>query len=149
MRAVVQRVRNAVVSVGGKEVGACGFGLLVYLGIAKDDSVRDADYLVEKISGLRVFDDEAGKMNCSVLDAGGGLLIISQFTLLGDARHGKRPSYGGAETPERAIPLYEYFTRKIKEKNISCETGVFGGDMRVSYTNEGPVTILLDSKRIF
>lgn len=146
MRAVVQKVRNASVSVGEKEIGQCGFGLLVYLGIAKGDSEKDADYLAEKISGLRVFEDEYGKMNLSVQDIHGGLLVISQFTLLGDTRHGKRPYYGDAEVPEKAFLLYNYFIQKIKERQIPCETGAFGADMRVFSLNEGPVTILLESK---
>jgi D-tyrosyl-tRNA(Tyr) deacylase len=149
MRAVVQRVSRAEVTVGGESVGKIRMGLLVLLGVAADDSERDADYLVEKVIGLRIFEDEAGKMNLAVGQAGGAVLAVSQFTLYGDVRRGKRPSFDGAAPPERARELYEYFVQRIREAGLSCETGRFRAVMKVELVNEGPVTILLDSGKLF
>lgn len=148
MRAVVQRVKRASVSVGGKTVGAIDAGLLVFLGIAPADSAADIEYTVKKCTNLRVFEDEAGKMNKSVLDVGGSLLLISQFTLHGDARKGNRPSFSTAAPPEIAIPLYEKTIAAFRQL-VHTETGVFGADMQVELLNDGPVTILLDSERLF
>jgi D-tyrosyl-tRNA(Tyr) deacylase len=149
MRAVVQRVSRAEVTVGGESVGKIGMGLLVLLGVAADDSERDADYLAEKVTGLRIFEDEAGKMNLAVGQAGGAVLAVSQFTLYGDVRRGKRPSFDEAAPPERAGELYEYFVQRIREAGLSCETGRFRAMMKVELVNEGPVTILLDSGKLF
>jgi D-tyrosyl-tRNA(Tyr) deacylase len=149
MRAVVQRVSRASVKVDGNVVGQIHDGLLVLLGVAHDDNESDADYLAEKITGLRVFEDPDGKMNLSVLDAKGALLAVSQFTLLGDVRRGKRPSFDEAARPERAKRLYEYFVERVRLKGVLCETGTFQAMMQVELINEGPVTILLDSKKNF
>jgi len=148
MRAVVQRVTEAQVSVAGEVVAEIGPGLLVLLGVARDDSGEDVDYLAEKIARLRIFDDEMGKMNRSLLDVAGGMLVVSQFTLYGDVRRGRRPSYTEAAEPAKANTLYEYFVGRVKEEGIKVETGVFQAMMRVSLTNDGPVTILLDSRRV-
>ena len=147
MRAVVQRVSSAEVKIDGKAVGSIGRGFLILLGVNASDEICDADYIVKKVSGLRVFDDENGKMNLSLKDAGGELLVVSQFTLYGDARHGNRPSFTEAALPDKAVPLYEYTVSKLK-RAFRVETGVFGADMQVSLVNDGPVTILLDSSRI-
>jgi D-tyrosyl-tRNA(Tyr) deacylase len=149
MRAVVQRVRNAVVSVEGVVTGKISRGILVYLGVAQRDSESDAVYLAEKIAGLRIFPDSAGVMNRSVLETGGGVLAVSQFTLVADARKGRRPSYSHAADPAEAKKLYEYFIKKIRGQGLACEQGVFQAHMDVSYTNDGPVTILLDSTKLF
>ncbi|MDR2069353.1 MAG: D-tyrosyl-tRNA(Tyr) deacylase [Spirochaetaceae bacterium] len=149
MRAVVQRVRDARVSVEGKAAGKIAWGILVYLGVARGDSEADAGYLAEKIAGLRIFPDSAGLMNRSVLESGGAVLAVSQFTLLADARKGRRPSYSNAAGGAEAEGLYEYFMEKIREQGLICESGIFQADMDVSYTNDGPVTILLDSKKLF
>ena len=149
MRAVVQRVTRASVKVGEDLVGEIGDGLLVLLGVADDDTESDADYLAEKISGLRIFEDEAGKMNLGVVDAGGAVLAVSQFTLYGDVRRGKRPSFDAAARPERACELYDYFVGKIRAAGLRCETGRFQAMMNVELINSGPVTILLDSKKTF
>jgi len=148
MRAVVQRVTEAQVSVGDVIVGETGPGLLVLLGVARDDSNADADYLVEKIAHLRIFDDETGKMNRSLLEIAGSMLVVSQFTLYGDVRRGRRPSYTEAAEPVKANTLYEYFVGQVKQLGIKVETGVFQAMMRVNLTNDGPVTILLDSRRV-
>ena len=148
MRAVVQRVLSAEVAVGGVAVGSIGKGFLVLLGVHVSDEMTDADYIVKKLSGLRVFEDEQGKMNLSLKDAGGELLVVSQFTLYGDARHGNRPSFIEAALPDKAVPLYEYVVEKLRE-SFRVETGVFGAEMKVSLVNDGPVTILLDSKKQF
>ena len=148
MRAVVQRVREASVSIGGEAVGSIGQGFLVLLGVHSSDERKDADYIIKKVSGLRVFEDGEGKMNLSLADANGELLIVSQFTLYGDARHGNRPAFIEAALPEKAIPLYEYVVEKLREV-FRVETGRFGADMQVSLINDGPVTILLDSKKLF
>ncbi|MDR0375313.1 MAG: D-tyrosyl-tRNA(Tyr) deacylase [Treponema sp.] len=144
MKAVVQIVKNASVSVGGTVVGRCEKGLLVYLGVAKGDSCEAASFLAEKISGLRIFGDAEGKMNLSVKDVGGGVLVVSQFTLLADARKGKRPSYSGAADPHVAAELYERFMEEIRRRGIACESGVFQAHMEVAYINDGPVTIILE-----
>jgi D-aminoacyl-tRNA deacylase len=149
MRAVVQRVSSASVSVEGKIVGEIGHGLLVLLGIAATDTAADAAYLAEKIAGLRIFEDPAGKMNLSISDIGGAVLAVSQFTLLGDVRRGKRPSFDDAARPEQARELYEAFVAQIRRHGLRCETGQFQATMSVSLVNEGPVTILLDSAKSF
>ncbi|MDR3167833.1 MAG: D-tyrosyl-tRNA(Tyr) deacylase [Treponema sp.] len=149
MRAVVQRIRNARVLSEGRVSGELAAGLLVYLGVAEGDTEEDAEYLAEKIGTLRIFEDREGKMNLAVAEAGGGVLTISQFTLLADARKGRRPSYSKAAHPDRAKALYEYFMEKIRAQGLPCEGGVFQTHMQVSYTNDGPVTILLDSKKAF
>lgn len=149
MRAVVQRVSSASVQVTGKTVGSIDIGLMVLLGVEESDTEKDADYLVEKIVGLRVFEDPDGKMNLSVNDVGGSLLVVSQFTLLGDVRKGKRPSFNTAANPDLGNALYEYFVRRTRERNSKTETGKFRASMAVSLVNDGPVTILLDSKKIF
>jgi len=149
MRAVVQRVSQASVTVEGRTVGAIGPGLLVLLGVSQTDAEADADYLAEKIAGLRIFEDAEGKMNLSVADSGGAVLAVSQFTLYGDVRRGKRPSFDVAAGPERARELYECFVARIRATGLVCETGKFRAMMSVSLTNEGPVTILLDSTKNF
>jgi len=149
MRAVVQRVSRAQVSVGEEVVGRIKAGLLVLLGVAKSDTQADADYLAAKIVGLRIFEDEQRKMNLSVTDCGGEVLAVSQFTLYGDVRKGKRPSFDEAAPPQIANELYEYFVRKVRESGIVCETGRFQAMMNVELVNDGPATILLDSKRAF
>jgi D-tyrosyl-tRNA(Tyr) deacylase len=149
MRAVVQRVSHASVSVDGQIVGEIGLGLLVLLGVASDDAETDADYLAEKIVGLRIFDDSDGKMNLSVIDIKGAVLAVSQFTLFGDVRRGKRPSFDAAARPELAKKLYEYFVERVRAAGVRCETGVFQATMKVDLVNEGPVTIMLDSKKVF
>jgi D-aminoacyl-tRNA deacylase len=149
MRTVIQRVLRAQVSVGEEIVGKIGPGLLVLLGIAKSDTQADADYLASKILGLRIFDDENGTMNLSVADTHGSVLVVSQFTLYGDLRKGKRPSFDQAAPPQVANDLYEYFVGKIRESSIHCETGRFQAMMQVELVNDGPVTILLDSNRAF
>jgi len=149
MRAVIQRVSRAQVSVGEEVVGKIGAGLLVLLGIAKTDTQADADYLAGKIVGLRLFDDESGKMNLSLGETGGSVLAVSQFTLYGDVRKGRRPSFDEAAPPQLANGLYEYFVSKIREAGLVCETGRFQARMEVELVNDGPVTILLDSSRSF
>jgi D-aminoacyl-tRNA deacylase len=149
MRAVVQRVSHAKVTVKGEVAGQIGAGLLVLLGVGQDDSKSDADYLAEKICGLRVLEDDTGKMNLSVADVRGAVLAVSQFTLYGDVRRGKRPSFDAAARPERARELYEYFVERIRGSGLRCETGRFQEMMQVELVNDGPVTILLDSKKMF
>lgn len=149
MRAVVQRVSRASVKVDDQVVGAIDAGLLVLLGVAQDDSEADADYLADKIIGLRIFEDGDGKMNLSVIDTRGAILAVSQFTLFGDVRRGKRPSFDAAARPEQAKKLYEYFVERVQAAGVRCETGTFQAMMKVELANEGPVTILLDSKKNF
>ena len=149
MRAVVQRVTRASVTVDGKIVGEIGSGLVVLLGIARDDTKLDAAYLAEKISALRIFNDEAGKMNLSVKELKGALLIISQFTLYGDVRRGLRPSWIDAAAPEVAEPLYDFFVRQASTLVERVATGSFRAMMQVELVNDGPVTILLDSRKLF
>ena len=149
MRAVVQRVSRAQVTVNGEIAGRIGLGLLVLLGVGRDDGEADATYLAEKIAGLRVFEDAEGKMNRSVQEVGGSVLAVSQFTLYGDVRRGKRPSFDGAAPPEKARRLYEFFVEQIRAAGLRCETGRFQEMMQVELVNEGPVTILLDSGKAF
>jgi D-tyrosyl-tRNA(Tyr) deacylase len=149
MRAVVQRVTRAQVSADGNLVGKIGPGLVVLLGVAKSDTQADAEYLAAKITGLRIFEDENGKMNLSLVETHGAVLAVSQFTLYGDVRKGKRPSFDEAAPPELARELYEYFIAKIRESGVPCETGRFQATMQVELVNDGPVTILLDSSRAF
>lgn len=149
MRAVVQRVSRASVKVNGEFTGTITDGLLILLGVARDDAESDVDYLADKVSGLRIFEDEAGKMNLSVSDVGGAVLAVSQFTLFGDVRKGKRPSFDAAARPERARELYEHFVARIRSLGLRCETGRFQEAMEVELTNQGPVTILLDSRKLF
>lgn len=149
MRAVVQRVINADVTVEQKITGEIQKGFVVLLGVEDDDDIKDVHYMVDKISGLRVFEDEDEKMNLSLLDVGGQVLAVSQFTLLGDARKGKRPSFIKAARPEKAKELYDEFVKQIKEKGIPVGEGIFQADMLVRIYNDGPVTILLDSKKLF
>jgi D-tyrosyl-tRNA(Tyr) deacylase len=137
------------VSVGSEVVGKIGGGLLVLVGVGKTDIQIDADYLAAKVVGLRVFEDENGKMNRSVVETGGGVLAVSQFTLYGDVRKGKRPSFDEAAPPQAANELYEFFVRKVREAGVSCETGRFQAMMQVELVNDGPVTILLDSTKTF
>ena len=148
MRAVVQRVSRAQVRVGDEIVGKIDAGLLVLVGMAKTDAPADADYLAEKILGLRIFEDEGGKMNRSLTETRGAVLAVSQFTLYGDVKKGRRPSFDQAAPPALANELYEYFVRKIREAGFVCETGRFQAMMQVELVNEGPVTILLDSARL-
>lgn len=149
MRAVVQRVSRAKVTVAGEIAGEIGSGLLVLLGVGQADRENDADYLAEKVVGLRIFEDDGGKMNRSVADVGGGVLVVSQFTLYGDVRKGRRPSFDDAARPEKARTLYEYFVSRVRAAGLPCETGRFQEMMDVELVNAGPVTILLDSGRAF
>jgi D-aminoacyl-tRNA deacylase len=149
MRAVIQRVSRCRVTVDGKTVGEIGDGLLVLLGVDNADAEPAADYLVDKIIGLRIFEDAEEKMNLSVQDAGGAVLVVSQFTLYGDVRRGKRPSFDAAARPEEAKRLYEYFVARIRAAGLRCETGQFQAMMDVELVNSGPVTILLDSEKSF
>jgi D-tyrosyl-tRNA(Tyr) deacylase len=145
MRAVLQRVTEAKVEVDHSVAGQIGAGLLILLGVSKTDTVKDADYLVEKILNLRIFEDDAGKMNRSLIDTAGALLVVSQFTLYGDARKGRRPSFDAAAPAEQARALYEYFVERARLSGVSVETGIFQADMAVSLTNNGPVTLILES----
>ena len=149
MRAVVQRVSRAEVSVGPELVGRIGAGLCVLVGVGQGDLEADARGLAEKVTGLRIFEDGGGRMNLSLLDTGGALLAISQFTLFGDVRKGKRPSFTDAMEPERASELFESFCSACRERGVSVATGRFRAEMRVELVNEGPVTILLDTKKAF
>ena len=149
MRAVVQRVSRAKVTVGGAITGEIEQGLLVLLGVGAGDTRADADYLADKIAGLRLFEDSDGKMNLPVAEVGGAVLAVSQFTLYGDVRRGKRPSFDGAAAPQAARELYEYFVEKIRGAGLRCETGRFQEMMKVELVNEGPVTILIDSTKAF
>jgi D-tyrosyl-tRNA(Tyr) deacylase len=149
MRAVVERVSRAKVTVNGWISGEIGMGLLVLLGVGQEDTDSDANYLAEKIAGLRIFEDHDGKMNRSVQEVGGSVLAVSQFTLYGDVRRGKRPSFDAAAPPEHARRLYELFVEHICEAGLRCETGRFQEMMQVELVNEGPVTILLDSGKAF
>jgi D-tyrosyl-tRNA(Tyr) deacylase len=149
MRGVVQRVSTASVSVDGTMVGAIGPGLVVLIGVANGDGAADIDYVVTKISGLRVFDDEQGRMNRSVVEAGGAVLAISQFTLAGDVRRGRRPAFDDAAPAAEARPAYEAVVAGLRKTGLNVETGVFQAHMALTLTNDGPVTILLDSRRTF
>jgi D-tyrosyl-tRNA(Tyr) deacylase len=149
MRAVIQRASRAQVAVADEIVGKIGSGLLVFLGASKADSEDDADYLAEKVVGLRIFEDAQEKMNLSVLDVRGEVLVVSQFTLYGDVRRGRRPSFDDAAPPERAHELYQHFVKRIRASGLRCETGRFQAMMKVELVNHGPVTILLDSTKLF
>jgi D-tyrosyl-tRNA(Tyr) deacylase len=149
VRAVVQRVSGASVRVDGATVGEIGPGLVVLLGVGRDDRDSDAEYVADKVLNLRVFPDEAGQMNRSVVDVAGGVLVVSQFTLLGDVRRGRRPSYSEAAPPEEADRLYTHFVDQLRPSGLSVATGVFRTMMDVALVNQGPVTILLDSRRQF
>jgi len=147
LRAVIQRVKHANVVIDGRVNGEIKKGILILLGIHNEDTNKDIKWLVNKLTGLRIFEDSEGKMNLSVEDIEGEILIISQFTLYGDARKGKRPSFTEAARPEKAIPLYEEFIKQIREKGIKTETGIFGADMKVNLLNDGPVTLIIDSPK--
>lgn len=149
MRAVVQRVSRARVSVSGETVGEIGRGLVILLGVAREDAESDTDYLAGKITGLRIFEDEDRNMNRSVADVGGSILAVSQFTLYGDVRKGKRPSFDSAAPAEQARMLYEKFIARVKAIGVACQSGRFQEDMQVELINDGPVTILLDSSKVF
>ena len=144
MKAVVQRVKQTRLSVDGKTVSEIPFGLTVFLGVKVGDTEKEAAYLAKKIAGLRIFEDENGKMNLSVKDVGGEVLLVSQFTLYGDASHGNRPSFTLAERPERAEPLYEFAVQELSSYGVTVKKGVFGADMKIEQYNDGPVTILLE-----
>jgi D-aminoacyl-tRNA deacylase len=149
MRAVVQRVKRAQVTVNGEITGKIDRGLLVFIGVAHNDTEADASYLADKVIGLRVFEDENRKMNLTGSDVGGQILVVSQFTLFGDVRRGKRPSFDDAAPPQRARELYEYFAQRIHARGLHCETGRFQEMMQVELVNDGPVTILIDSAKTF
>jgi D-aminoacyl-tRNA deacylase len=149
MRAVVQRVSRAQVTVDAELVGKIGRGLLVLLAVSREDTDKDADYVAEKIAGLRIFEDENGKMNLDVAAIGGGVLVVSQFTLYGDVRRGKRPSFDASAAPECARQLYEHFVERIRAAGLPCQTGRFQEMMQVELVNDGPVTILVDSTKAF
>jgi D-tyrosyl-tRNA(Tyr) deacylase len=149
MRVVIQRVLQAKVEVNSRTVGRIDKGFLVYLGVGKDDTIKDAEFIAEKLVNLRIFPDEAGKMNLSLLDVGGKILLISNFTLHGDCRKGRRPGFDNAAEPNLANQLYEKVADLITQQGVSVEKGVFGEYMHVTSTNDGPVTFLLDSSRMF
>ena len=149
MRAVVQRVSRAQVAVQGEVTGRINRGIVVLLAVGNADGESDADYLADKIVGLRIFEDESGKMNLAVSDIRGEVLVVSQFTLYGDVRRGKRPSYDQAAPPQQARELYEYFVERIRATGLVCETGRFQETMQVELVNDGPVTVLLDSAKTF
>ena len=149
MRAVVQRVKEADVTVDNNITGSIKQGLMVLLGVEEGDTETDALYMADKITGLRIFEDEEGKMNLSIKDVGGDILAVSQFTLLGDARKGKRPSFSKAARPDEANRLYRHFIDLVNERDVKTEEGVFQAEMLVRIYNDGPVTILLDSKKLF
>ncbi len=144
MRAVIQRVRYTELKVDGELISSIPFGLTVFLGVGVGDDFINADKMAYKIARLRIFEDEADKMNLSVKDVGGEVLMVSQFTLYGDCAHGNRPSFTGAELPERANSLYEYCVKKLSEEGITVKKGVFGADMKISQSNDGPVTIIME-----
>ena len=148
MRALIQRVSRASVTINGAVHGAIGRGFLVLLGVTEGDTEADARYLADKCVGLRVFTDENDKMNLSLADVGGGLLIVSQFTLYGDCSHGRRPSFTAAARPDTAIPLYEAFVARCRESGLPVETGEFGADMKVELLNDGPVTLWMDTAQM-
>lgn len=149
MRLVVQRVTHASVAIDGEVVGTCGKGYMVLVGAQEGDSEKDVSYCIDKTANLRIFEDEDGKMNLSIRDVGGSVLAISQFTLLGDARHGRRPSFIQAARPETAKPTYEMYCDGLRAQGIAVETGIFQADMQVALVNDGPVTILVDSRKDF
>ena len=149
MRAIIQRVSRAAVTVENEMVGEIGAGILLLLGISNDDAETDALYLLEKTLNLRIFEDAAGKMNLSLVETNGALLVVSQFTLYGDARRGRRPSFSNAAAPDEARTLYEFFVSEARKQLVKVETGRFRAMMQVELTNDGPVTILLDSTKLF
>lgn len=149
MRLVIQRVNHADVQVSGKEIASCGKGLLVLLGVTHDDSMEDVEYCASKTLGLRIFEDEDEKMNLSIQDIQGEILVVSQFTLYGDIRKGRRPSFVNSAKPDKANELYEEYVKYLQKENIPVSTGQFGADMKVELINDGPVTILVDSKKMF
>jgi D-tyrosyl-tRNA(Tyr) deacylase len=149
LRAVVQKVKDARVIVDNMTVGQIDYGLLVYIAITHSDTAKDLDYMIDKIKGLRIFEDEAGKMNLSVEDIAGEILVVSQFTLYGDVRKGKRPSFIQSAPFELGKEIYDKFIKKLKQSGINVQTGIYGADMVVEYKNEGPVTILIDSTKLF
>lgn len=149
MRAIVQRVARAQVTVNGQVTGKIGRGLLVLLGVSRTDTRADANYLADKIAGLRIFEDESGKMNLDAAAVQGSILVVSQFTLYGDVRRGKRPSFDDAAPPQQARELYEYFVDRVRAAGLQCQTGRFQEMMQVELVNDGPVTILLDSGKSF
>lgn len=149
MRAVVQRVARAAVEIGGREVARIGRGLLVLLGVGEGDAEADADYMARKIADLRVFEDDEGRMNRSVTEVGGAVLLVSQFTLYGDCRKGRRPSFSHAAAPDEAVRLYELVAARLRDAGLEVGTGRFQEMMQVDLVNDGPVTILLDSDRVF
>ena len=149
MRAVVQRVSSAKVVVAENTVGEIGGGLMVLLGVEKEDTELDGRYLAEKIAGLRIFEDEAGKMNLSLQETGGGVLVVSQFTLLGDCRQGRRPGFSAAASPAEADRLYLFFCEFLRQRGLTVATGIFRADMDVHLVNHGPVTFILDSRKRF
>ena len=149
MRLVIQRVLESSVRVDGNVVGSIGPGFMVLCGVEDGDTSEDVRYCIDKTVNLRIFEDEAGKMNRSILDAGGEILAISQFTLHGDVRHGRRPSFIRAARPETAVPLYDAYCAGLREAGIHVETGIFQTDMKVSLVNDGPVTLLVDSRKVF
>lgn len=149
MRLVIQRVLESSVCVDGNVVGSIGPGFMVLCGVEDGDTAEDVRYCIDKTVNLRIFEDEAGKMNRSILDAGGEILAISQFTLHGDVRHGRRPSFIRAARPETAVPLYDAYCNGLREAGMHVETGIFQTDMKVSLINDGPVTLLVDSRKVF
>ena len=149
MRAVIQRVSQAKVTISGDQIGSIGKGFVVLLGVGKNDTEKDCDYLAEKIAHSRIFPDDQDKMNHSLLDVGGSVLVVSQFTLYGDCRKGRRPSYNDAALPKNAKRLYDYFVNKIQTMGVNVATGQFKSMMNIQLTNDGPVTILLDSNKAF
>lgn len=146
MRAVVQRVSRASVNIAGETAGSISHGLVVLLGVAPDDTIQEAHWLADKIAGLRIFADDKGKMNRGLVDVGGAAMIVSQFTLYGDCRKGRRPSFIGAAGPDVAIPLYEAFVNAVRALGVPVSTGRFGAEMQVALVNDGPVTLILDSR---
>jgi D-tyrosyl-tRNA(Tyr) deacylase len=149
MRCVIQRVTSASVAIDGKVVGQCGKGYMILIGVSVDDTEKDLQYMATKIPTLRIFEDENGKMNKSILDVGGEILAVSQFTLYGDARNQRRPGFTAAARPDKAVPMYEALVQAWRDQGIHVETGVFGADMQVSLVNDGPVTMLMDSTKLF
>lgn len=149
MRIVVQRASRGRVTVEGRVTGEIGRGFVLLVGVTHEDTEADADYLVDKVLNLRIFEDESGKMNLSLLDIGGALLSVSQFTLYGDCRKGRRPNFMDAARPDQALAIYEYFNERARAAGVQVETGVFGAMMDVELVNDGPVTLLLESKRTF
>jgi len=149
MRVVLQRVKQARVEVDGQIVGSIGHGLLIFVGIAKSDVQSDAEYLADKTASLRIFSDDNGKMNRNILEAGGSILVVSQFTLYGDTKKGRRPGFDLAAPPEQARALYEYFIKALQARNLTVQTGIFQARMLVHLTNDGPVTFLCDSEKTF